>query len=144
MQITVCAIPRAHTCDYLGSEWTKRSVANATGEIRWYLVPVQLNISCTQLLYIIWYPLQKTARKTLPWQLLFPYGLSEFTHVLACLSLHACVARKPVIIITYKCLCGKNFRVKYFRRTSTLQLKIFQHKNVSYNKNFPIYGSCVS
>ena len=46
---------------------------------------------------------------------------------------------------SYRLLCCKNFVLKYFRRTSTLRkffnTKIFPTK-ISYNKNFPIYGSC--
>ena len=75
---------------------------------------------------------------TLSWQLLSP--LHFLPPALACLSLCACTAWKPITLL--QTLCCKIFVLKYFRRTSTLQ-KVFNTNifptKISYNKNFPIY-----
>jgi len=60
-------------------------------------------------------------RKTLPWQFLRTF----LSPALACLSLRAHALRKPIMLL--QALCCKNFVLKFFCRTSTLQ-KIFNTK----------------
>ena len=86
-----------------------------------------------------WQPqIQPFLSKSLPWRFLHMFLPPD----LACLSLCACAARKPIMLL--QMLCRKIFVLKYFRKMLALQkffnTKIFPTK-ISYNENFPIYGN---
>ena len=86
-----------------------------------------------------WQPqIQPFLSKSLPWRSLYTFLPPD----LACLSLRARAARKPITLL--QMLCCKIFVLKYFRKTLALQ-KIFNTKifpmKISCNENFPIYGN---